>query len=63
MGLSSGSGLSLFEHSDVEIAVDFLQRARQAQGDISIPQSALIIGGGDVGMVKLAICYCQVKTG
>ena len=50
VGLSSGSGLSLFEHSDVEIAVDFLQRARQAQGDISIPQSALIIGGGDVAM-------------
>lgn len=23
VGLSSGSGLSLFEHSDVEIAVDF----------------------------------------
>ena len=41
VGLSSGSGLSLFEHSDVEIAVDLLQRARQAQGDISIPQSAL----------------------
>ncbi len=39
VGLSSGSGLPLFEHSDVEIAVDFLQRARQAQGEISIPQA------------------------
>ena len=65
MGLSSGSGLPLFEHSDVEIAVDFLQRARQAQGDISIPQSALIIGGGDVAMdvaSTLKVLGCQAVT-
>ncbi len=70
VGLSSGSGLSLFEHSDVEIAVDFLQRARQAQGDmaqgdISIPQSALIIGGGDVAMdvaSTLKVLGCQAVT-
>ncbi|EER6810343.1 FAD-dependent oxidoreductase [Escherichia coli] len=62
VGLSSGSGLPLFEHSDVEIAVDFLLRARQAQGDISIPQSALIIGGGDVAMdvaSTLKVLGCQ----
>ncbi len=65
VGLSSGSGLSLFEHSDVEIAVDFLQRARQAQGDISIPQSALIIGGGDVAMdvaSTLKVLGCQAVS-
>ncbi|HBB1238906.1 TPA: FAD-dependent oxidoreductase, partial [Escherichia coli] len=58
-------GLSLFEHSDVEIAVDFLQRARQAQGDISIQQSALIIGGGDVAMdvaSTLKVLGCQAVT-
>ncbi len=61
----AGSGLPLFEHSDVEIAVDFLQRARQAQGDISIPQSALIIGGGDVAMdvaSTLKVLGCQAVT-
>ena len=65
VGLSSGSGLPLFEHSDVEIAVDFLQRVRQAQGDISIPQSALIIGGGDVAMdvaSTLKVLGCQAVT-
>lgn len=51
VGMSCGSDLPLFEQaSHVEIAVDFLQRARQADGDISVPRSALIIGGGDVAM-------------
>ncbi|VEB57171.1 oxidoreductase [Salmonella enterica subsp. enterica] len=35
VGMSCGSDLPLFEQaSHVEIAVDFLQRARQADGDI-----------------------------
>ncbi len=45
--------------------MDFLQRARQAQGDISIPQSALIIGGGDVAMdvaSTLKVLGCQAVT-
>lgn len=51
VGLSQGSTLSLFSDAeDVEIAVDFLQRASRASGQITIPQSALIIGGGDVAM-------------
>lgn len=50
VGLSSGSRLSLFEHSGIEIAVGFLQRARQAQGDINILQSALVIGGSNTAM-------------
>ena len=60
VGLSSGSGLPLFEHSDVEIAVDFLQRVRQAQGDISIPQSALIIGGDVVDLVGVEQLHQRV---
>ncbi|HGY3714884.1 NAD(P)-dependent oxidoreductase [Citrobacter sp. Res13-Sevr-PEB04-36] len=51
VGMSYGSTLGLFDlANNVEIAVDFLQRARQSQGNINVPQSALIIGGGDVAM-------------
>lgn len=51
VGLSAGGRLPLFEQAQqVEIAVDFLQRARQAGGDIAVARSALIIGGGDVAM-------------
>ncbi|WP_033135028.1 FAD-dependent oxidoreductase [Aeromonas finlandensis] len=51
VGLSAGAMLPLFKQAEnMEIAVDFLQRARQAGGDIAIAQSALIIGGGDVAM-------------
>lgn len=51
VGMSYGSTLPLFERANnVEIAVDFLQRARQGSGDITVAQSALIIGGGDVAM-------------
>ena len=51
VGMSYGSTLPLFNNANnVEIAVDFLQRARQSGGDIAVPQSALIIGGGDVAM-------------
>ncbi|QMD25813.1 NAD(P)-dependent oxidoreductase [Citrobacter freundii] len=51
VGMSYGSTLPLFEKANhVEIAVDFLQRARQSSGDITVAKSALIIGGGDVAM-------------
>lgn len=37
VGMSYGSTLPLFERANhVEIAVDFLQRARQASGDITV---------------------------
>ncbi|MGP0661445.1 NAD(P)-dependent oxidoreductase [Citrobacter freundii] len=50
-GMSYGSTLPLFEKANhVEIAVDFLQRARQSSGDITVAKSVLIIGGGDVAM-------------
>lgn len=46
VGMSYGSDLLLFEQANnVEIVVDFLQHARQADGNISVPRSALIIGG------------------
>lgn len=51
VGMSYGSTLPLFEKANhVEIAVDFLQRARQSSGDITVAKNALIIGGGDVAM-------------
>ena len=65
VGLSSSSRLSLFEHSNVEIAVDFCNVHDRRKGDISIPQSALIIGGGDVAMdvaSTLKVLGCQAVT-
>lgn len=51
VGMSCGSTLALFNQANhVEIAVDFLRRAREARGTMAVPQSALIIGGGDVAM-------------
>lgn len=51
VGMSEGAMLPLFKQAkNVEIAVDFLQRVRQAGGEIAVAQSALIIGGGDVAM-------------
>ena len=43
--------IASFEKANhAEIAVDFLQRARQTSGDITVAKSVLIIGGGDVAM-------------
>lgn len=51
VGLSKGSTLPLFNDANpVEIAVDFLQRTRGKRGQITVPKSALVIGGGDVAM-------------
>ena len=51
VGASYGSVLSLFENNPcVETAVDFLVRAKARQGQIDIPKSAIIVGGGDVAM-------------
>ena len=66
VGLSKGATLPLFNDAyPLEIAVDFLQRARASEGDISVPQSALIIGGGDVAMdvaSTLKILGCESVT-
>lgn len=51
VGMSCGSTLALFNQANhVETAVDFLRRAREARVTMAVPQSALIIGGGDVAM-------------
>ena len=43
VGMSKGATLPMFNNADpVEIAVDFLQRARTSGGNITVPQSALI---------------------
>lgn len=66
VGLSKGATLPLFNDAyPLEIAVEFLQRARASEGDISVPQSALIIGGGDVAMdvaSTLKILGCESVT-
>lgn len=66
VGLSKGATLPLFnDASPVEIAVDFLQRARGNGGKISVPQSALVIGGGDVAMdvaSTLKVLGCESVT-
>ena len=51
IGLSGGKWLPLFEgNENVETAVSFLRRAKEAKGDIEIPANVLVIGGGDVSM-------------
>ncbi|MFU0929791.1 FAD-dependent oxidoreductase [Kluyvera cryocrescens] len=66
VGLSKGATLPLFnDASPVEIAVDFLHRARAHSGNITVPQSALIIGGGDVAMdvaSTLKVLGCESVT-
>lgn len=50
-GASFGSTLSIFNDNPyVDIAVDFLAEAKMNQGKISVPESVLVIGGGDVAM-------------
>ncbi|ADO47818.1 NAD(P)-dependent oxidoreductase [[Enterobacter] lignolyticus] len=66
VGLSQGLTLPLFNDAgSVEIAVDFLQRASKANGNIAVPQSALIVGGGDVAMdvaSTLKLLGCESVT-
>ncbi|MGX7059722.1 FAD-dependent oxidoreductase [Vagococcus humatus] len=51
VGASEGKMLEMFaDNPYTETAVDFLARVRDNQGDISLPNSALVIGGGDVAM-------------
>lgn len=51
IGASQGKTLEMFEENDaVETAVSFLSRARDNQGEIDLPDNALVIGGGDVAM-------------
>lgn len=51
VGLSEGKWLPDFwGNENVETAVSFLRRVREAKGDVEIPENILVIGGGDVSM-------------
>lgn len=51
VGLSYGKSLPMFEgNKNVVLAVDFLKEAKAKEGTIKVPESAIVIGGGDVAM-------------
>ena len=51
IGLSGGKWLPMFEgNPDVETAVSFLRRVKEAKGQVEIPDNVLVVGGGDVSM-------------
>lgn len=51
IGQSQGKTLSLFQGAkNVRSAVDFLAEVKTAKGKVDLPQSVLVIGGGDVAM-------------
>ena len=51
IGFSGGKWLPMFEgNPNVETAVSFLRRVREAKGDVEVPANVLVVGGGDVSM-------------
>ncbi len=51
VGLSGGKWLPMFEgNENVETAVSFLKRTKEAQGAIDVEKNILVVGGGDVSM-------------
>lgn len=51
IGLSVGKWLPMFEgNENVETAVSFLKRAKEAKGAIAVENNVLVVGGGDVSM-------------
>lgn len=51
VGASYGRMLPMFENNPyVTTAADFLPNAKMQQGNIDVPKSVLVIGGGDVAM-------------
>lgn len=51
IGQSQGKTLPLFEGTkNVRNAVDFLAEVKTAKGQVDLPESVLVIGGGDVAM-------------
>lgn len=51
VGASFGNTLPLFaDNKNVELAVDVLAKIKDSNGKITVPQNALIVGGGDVAM-------------
>lgn len=64
VGASYGKMLSMFKNNpDVEIAVDFLKRVKDNQGQVTLPDNILVIGGGDVAMdVNVTLKLLGVKN-
>lgn len=51
VGFSAGKTIPIFDGDPaVELAVDFLARVRAAEGEMTVPDNVLVIGGGDVAM-------------
>lgn len=51
VGFSAGKTIPIFDGDPaVELAVDFLARVRAAEGEVTVPDNVLVIGGGDVAM-------------
>ena len=51
VGFAKGKMLEMFEdNKKVKLAVDFLKNVKEKKGKVKVPESAIVIGGGDVAM-------------
>lgn len=64
VGFSKGKMIELFEdNKHVKLAVDFLHDVKEKKGKIKVPESAIVVGGGDVAMdVSLTLKKLGVNT-
>jgi dihydropyrimidine dehydrogenase (NAD+) subunit PreT len=64
VGASYGKMIPAFKNNPhVEIAIDFLKRVKDHQGRVELPESILVIGGGDVAMdVDVTLKMLGVKN-
>jgi len=66
IGFSKGKMLEMFEGSrKVKLAVDFLKEIKTKKGNMKLPETALVIGGGDVAMdcvASLKLCGVENVT-
>ena len=64
LGFSKGKMLDMFKTSDKTVlAVDFLKDVKESKGNYKVPESAIVVGGGDVAMdVSLTLKKLGVKN-
>ena len=66
LGFSKGKMLEMFEdNKKVKLAVDFLKQVKEKKGKVRVPESAIVVGGGDVAMdvsLTLKKLGCQNVT-
>ena len=66
LGFSKGKMLEMFEdNKKVKLAVDFLKQVKEKKGKVRVPESAVVVGGGDVAMdvsLTLKKLGCQNVT-